>query len=245
MSCRDARRGLTELFRFGELNPGTAPHLDHLSACRACRDEVGLDRALVRDLRRALHERVDGHQPSATAWEAVLRRAQADEPRRWPAALRVGWAPLIGRLRAAGALGTMALAVVLAAGPQQATEIEPSAMVQARTGELERFERLAALPSVPSFGMGESRPLHVEPRTPPDPEAFMLSAYRPLVAPANGAEVGAEAETPLPAVEAPADPVRLLFGPAPLLRDALPDEVEPKPEAPEGGSQSGVTGEPS
>lgn len=114
MSCGKASRELLERFRFGEeLDARSAPHLEHLQTCGACREAVGLDRALVIQLRRALQARVDGYAPSAAAWAGVRQRALAEgrAPRRW-----FGW---FGRvttgLRAAGAVAAVALVVVLGA----------------------------------------------------------------------------------------------------------------------------------
>ena len=75
MSCHKVRRELLERFRFGELDGRSAPHLDHLRACVACRDDVGLDRTVVRSLQRALAERIADAAPSPTAFEAIRQRA--------------------------------------------------------------------------------------------------------------------------------------------------------------------------
>lgn len=75
MSCRRVRRELLERFRFGELDGRSAPHLDHLRSCVACRDDVGLDRTVVRSLQRALAARVADASPSPTAFEAIRQRA--------------------------------------------------------------------------------------------------------------------------------------------------------------------------
>jgi anti-sigma factor RsiW len=78
MSCRRVSRELIERFRFGEeLDARSAPHLAHLETCIACREEVGLNRALVRQLRRALHDRIEGYGPSEHAWQVVSARALA------------------------------------------------------------------------------------------------------------------------------------------------------------------------
>ena len=75
MSCRRIRRELIERFRFGELDGRSAPHLEHLRGCMECRDDVGLDRVVVRNLQRALEQRVAEVEPSSTSFEAIRRRA--------------------------------------------------------------------------------------------------------------------------------------------------------------------------
>ena len=113
MSCRRVCRELLWLSRFGELDSSSQPHLDHLVACRGCRDEVGFDREMVRQLRVALAERIEGMQPSSSSWETILRRAQAPEPSRFAAWWQrsIG---LVGRLRTATAMAGTGLALVLA-----------------------------------------------------------------------------------------------------------------------------------
>ena len=125
MSCSRLRRELVELFRFGGLDVRSAPHLDHLAACRACRDEVGFDRALVQQLRVALAERVATAAPSPDAWSGILARAQAPESW-WRAWLRAQSMVLAGRLRTATAVSAMALAVIVAAGTDVAIEVSDS-----------------------------------------------------------------------------------------------------------------------
>jgi hypothetical protein len=110
MSCRRIRRELLWLVRFGDFDAGSAPHLEHLAGCQGCRDEVGLDRALVRQLRTALAERIGDAAPSPRAWEGVLVRMRQPEPsavRQWPARLAA-------LLRAGSAMAGASLALVLA-----------------------------------------------------------------------------------------------------------------------------------
>jgi hypothetical protein len=112
MSCRRARRELQWLVQFGEFDQESAPHLDHLAGCRACREEIGIDRALVRQLRTALAARIEDTAPSPTAWDGVLARMRQPEPRRggfrpWAARLAAG-------LRAGTAMAGAGLALVLA-----------------------------------------------------------------------------------------------------------------------------------
>ena len=110
MSCRRIRRELLWLVRFGDFDAGSAPHLEHLAGCQGCRDEVGLDRALVRQLRTALAERIGDASPSPSAWEGVLARMAQPEPgigRPWSARLAAF-------LRAGSAMAGASLALVLA-----------------------------------------------------------------------------------------------------------------------------------
>jgi hypothetical protein len=86
-SCRRVIRDVLEFFRFGDLDAGSAPHLDHLAVCTDCRDEVGLDRELVLQLQRALRASVDGHAPSPGAWIEIRRRALQPEVPTWRARL--------------------------------------------------------------------------------------------------------------------------------------------------------------
>jgi anti-sigma factor RsiW len=111
MSCSRARRELLEQFALGEeLGLRSAPHLAHLESCADCRQEVGIDRALVKNLRRALAERVGGYAPSEASWGAVRRRTVDRPPRPWT--LRVAhWG---GMVSAAAAAGIMLFAVTTA-----------------------------------------------------------------------------------------------------------------------------------
>ena len=112
MSCRRICHELLEQARFGELGPGSAPHLEHLTDCRACRDELGFDRALVRQLRTALAARIEGAAPSPRAWEGVLARMSRPEPR--PSRLRAWSTTLVARLRFGSAMAGATLAFLVA-----------------------------------------------------------------------------------------------------------------------------------
>jgi len=80
MSCRKVCRELLERIRFDEeLDFHSAPHLAHLEHCVACREEIGLNRTIVRQLQRALEARVAGHEPSDRAWQIVSARALAED----------------------------------------------------------------------------------------------------------------------------------------------------------------------
>lgn len=132
MSCRRVTRELLERFRFGEeLDARSDAHLAHLQTCMSCREEVGLDHALVIQLRRALQARVAGHAPSERSWEAVRQRALVVEA-------GPTWAERLVRLaRLAPAGAAMALMVFAVATAQ---ESDRPAALQPRTwpGELER-----------------------------------------------------------------------------------------------------------
>ncbi|MBW3612914.1 MAG: hypothetical protein KY392_03530 [Chloroflexi bacterium] len=112
MSCRRICRELLWQARFGELGPGSAPHLEHLADCRSCRDELGFDRALVRQLRTALAARVEGVAPSPRAWEGVLARMETPEAR--PSRLRAWSTMLVARLRFGSAMAGATLAILVA-----------------------------------------------------------------------------------------------------------------------------------
>ena len=111
MSCRQARRELLEHFALGEeLGPRSWPHLAHIESCADCRREVGIDRQLVEQLRRALRERVEGSALSEASW-GVVRRRTVDRPER-PWSVRVAhWG---GVVSAAAAAGIMLFAVATA-----------------------------------------------------------------------------------------------------------------------------------
>jgi anti-sigma factor RsiW len=109
MSCRRVSRELLERFRFGEeLDRRSEPHLAHLQSCGTCREEVGLDRALVLQLRRALRARVGDGTPPGGSWEAVRARALEAPSGRPLGALLIRWVRLFP---AAVAVTVMAIAV--------------------------------------------------------------------------------------------------------------------------------------
>ena len=113
MSCSQVCRELLEHFAFSEeLGPRSGPHLAHLESCADCREEVGLDRELVRQLRRALHARVDWSAPSQASWELVRRRT-VDRPAQ-PWTIRVlRW----GGVASATAVGVLMFAVATTSQP--------------------------------------------------------------------------------------------------------------------------------
>ena len=109
MSCERISREVIEFFRFGDLDARSAPHLEHLAVCVACRESVGLDRALVIQLQRALAARLDGHAASPGAWIEIRRRALEPEP---PTLL--GRLLPVLRLAPVGATAIVVLALVVA-----------------------------------------------------------------------------------------------------------------------------------
>lgn len=137
MSCRKVCRELVELFRFGELDRRSAPHLEHLAVCRGCRDEVGFDRELVERLRVALAQRIEHEGPSGSAFATILARAQSDEPQGWRRWLRLNPGLLAERLRAASGVAVVSLAVLLSAG----TRLD---IVQ-ESNDSSRYERSSSL----------------------------------------------------------------------------------------------------
>jgi hypothetical protein len=111
VSCSRAQRELFEYFAFGEeLGSRSDPHLAHMESCAECRREVGIDRELVENLRRALRERVQGRAPSENSWELVRRRALDRPARPWSARV-VQWG---GVVSAAAAASIMLFAVATA-----------------------------------------------------------------------------------------------------------------------------------
>lgn len=128
MSCSQVRRELLEHFAFREeLGPRSWPHLAHLESCADCRQEVGIDRELVKHLRRALRERVEGSASSEASWELVRRRT-VDRPKPWTVRT-LRW----GGMASAAAAGIMMFAVATAPetrllpGPQSPVSVASSA----------------------------------------------------------------------------------------------------------------------
>jgi hypothetical protein len=178
MSCRRICRELLWLSRFGELGPSSQPHLDHLVGCRSCRDEVGFDREMVRQLRVALAERIEGMQPSSSAWETILARAQAPEP----TGLAAWWhrsIGFVGRLRTATAMAGTGLALVLALQmevmplPATAPSGGADASASALAGQFDNLQ----LPATERAGVGAVRQVRT---AQPHPESVMaLPLARP------------------------------------------------------------------
>lgn len=171
MRCRRICRELLWLARFGDFGPSSQPHLDHLSRCQHCRDEVGYDRETVRQLREALAARIEGMEPSPTAWEGVLHRALSPEPGRLAAWFQRR-ARLVGRMRTATALAGSGLALVLALN----MEVVPVS-VPAETDADSRATSLAQVPRMPTgrttlVALARSTDFDASPSE-PDPETLM------------------------------------------------------------------------
>jgi anti-sigma factor RsiW len=125
MSCSQLRRELQEQVRYREeLGSRSGRHLAHLESCASCRDEVGIDRELVAQLRTALRERVEGGAPSAVSWELIRRRTMERPPSQWAVRLLK-----LGRLLPAATAAVMIFAVASTqpAGPMNGT-IPPAAV---------------------------------------------------------------------------------------------------------------------
>ena len=146
MTCRRVSRELLERFRFGEeLDARSAPHLEHLQTCPTCREEVGLDRALVNQLRRALQARVEVYEPSAASWQLVRERALAADSAvlSWTSWFR----RLTAGLRAAGAVAAVALVVMIGTGGRGGDEGVAAFELSARgRGQLAFADSLPADP---------------------------------------------------------------------------------------------------
>jgi hypothetical protein len=143
VSCRRARREILEHFRFRqELGPSSSAHLEHLVGCADCREEVGIDRALVEQLRRALQERVEGHAPSAAAWDQVRQRT-IDRPSRPLGARVLQW----GRLFPAAIAGVLmfAIATVSQEGLSQGSQSPQPA------GQVQQLDTAAAVDDTPDW----------------------------------------------------------------------------------------------
>lgn len=122
MSCRRVSRELLERFRFGEeLDARSEPHLLHLQSCAPCRVDVGLDRALVVQLRRALLARVGDAVPPARAWDVVRSRALANDSRSAPRGSLWRWMRL---LPAATVMTMMIFAVTVSPDSERPESIQ-------------------------------------------------------------------------------------------------------------------------
>lgn len=149
MSCRRISRELLERFRFGELDGRHAGHLDHLEHCAACREAVGLDQALVRQLRRAMRERVESASPSSEAWPLIRQRVLVDVAAggRWPSVRQ-----LSSPLRAMAAAAALLLITVFSTG--QVNELQQERSFAPRT-----IPGFVESSSIPPQRLSRARPL--------------------------------------------------------------------------------------
>jgi len=170
VDCQRVARELIEFFRFGELDERSAPHLDHLEVCLACREQVGLDRELVHRLRRALAARVDGHAASPGAWLEIRRRALEPEPPTWRSRLL----PAL-RLAPVGAMAIVLLALIAPVAGFSPFQVRPE------LGSMptwQRFQEVAINDPVdPYEGHGWLR--YVTPPPPSAPPTGKLAATDP------------------------------------------------------------------
>jgi hypothetical protein len=225
MTCRRICRELLWSVRFGELDVSSQPHLEHLAGCGPCRDEVGFDREMVRQLRAALADRVDGLVPSPTAWEGILRRAQAPEPGRWA----TWWSRslgLVGRLRTATAMAGTGLALVLAlntqvisvAGPA-ATELaapsEASSLSGGRWAPAERSRRLAYDAAQAPGTPADPQPLVVLP-PPREALAVIQPAFQVGPGELGNLEIAISASSSRPSAEVDEPATETLVPPGPV-----------------------------
>jgi hypothetical protein len=222
MSCHRVCRELLWLARFGEFPPDSAPHLDHLSRCSACRDEIGFDRAMVQRLRETLAARVADASPSPTTWERIVARAQAPEP----ASVRLWeWSTaIVARLRVATGMAFASLALILALN----TQLVPAGTVgdgsdgttfsNLAAGPAPRTELgIGVRPSVESLRAGAREPVAAprEPFVPPGIGALTLAAPKAAEQPRE---------------EPSADTFVLVFDLIEQPAPAAPAASEPEPE---------------
>ena len=238
MSCRRICRELLWLTRFGEVDVDSAPHLDHLSHCRACRDEVGFDRAMVQRLREALLARVADASPSETAWANIVARAQAPEPPRvrlweWSTAL-------VARLRVATAMAFAAFALILTLN----TELVPVGG-QASSTDAAGGSALVG-DGTSASGQGRSLPQRssVAPVQNPRPAPGPPQRLEPTLPPAIVSQTSAAPEQAEEATEEPTNAFVLVFelieqpAPAALLEEEPVPEPGPTPLDREPGEPS-------
>lgn len=231
MSCRRICRELLWLTRFGEVGVDSAPHLEHLSGCRPCRDEVGFDRAMVQQLREALLARVADADPSPTAWANIVARAQAPESPR--VRLREWSTALVARLRVATGVAFTGLALILTLNTQIVPAGGPgSGETASSTDAIGDSALLAGL-------RASGRPTPATPARLPLDRGFastQVPAQRlePFVPPAIGTQVAAPQKEEPAVEEEPADSFVLVFElieqPAPAVPAEEPETVpEPGP----------------
>jgi hypothetical protein len=234
VSCRRVCRELLWLARFGELGPDSQPHLEHLTNCRGCRDEIGFDRVMVEQLRAALAERTANAAPSPSAWEAILARARAPEPR--PMGWR-GWSSaLVGRLRLT-ALAASGLALVLALN----TQVVPMTVPNDSDAGFSETIRLAR---PPQRAASEARP--ETGAQPIAPVASVTDAVGAFTTTTPLPPVSVEVEDGGSTAEQPAaSEVRVVFLPADTYPTDWPEETRDEPVEPDPVPLASEPGEPS
>lgn len=158
MSCRRVRRDLLDRFRFGEVDRCSSGHLDHLDGCSSCREEIGIDQALVRQLRRALQARVEGQTASPHAFAEIRRRALAESA---PALVTSGpmptstrWARLLSwraSLRMLAAGSALVLIAVVSSG--QLNDLNRGAQLASASVRWQGLVETASLPALEPWNM--------------------------------------------------------------------------------------------
>ena len=230
MTCRRICRELLSFVRFGELGPGSQPHLDHLADCQPCRDEVGYDREMVQRLRQALAARIEGMDPSPTVWEQILVRAQAPDLEGG-----TGWlsrlAGIAGRRRSTTAMAGTALALVLALN----TQVVPLSAPQRSdaTGTITASGPQAEKRAPTSLAAGAPSVAGVdEPASDPAPlrgvsMTGLVAAFEPpAAAPPDDALTGHDVAVDRPE---PVAPIWLDDQPAVTVDEGEPEPMEPPP----------------
>ncbi|HEX2766072.1 MAG TPA: hypothetical protein VHR55_05515 [Candidatus Limnocylindria bacterium] len=233
MSCARSRRAILDMTRFGEFGPDSELHIDHLSSCRECRDEVGCDRELIRQLRAALAARVEGVEPPSTVWNQVLVLAQQPERSRLPWPWRRS-GDALGAARTLSAMAGTGLALVLALNTQVVTLIGPSADVPSpapitdTVGVPSAWDRLPRLAGGGNNEAAEQQQMVLNAQ--PDPEGIVLNVDASnlvaiLTAPPDD-DPGSAPEEPAPATVTPPP---LAHEPALVDQDVEPDANEAQP----------------
>jgi hypothetical protein len=234
VSCKRVCRELLWLARFGELGVDSQPHLEHLTSCRSCRDEVGFDRAMVAQLRQALADRIADVAPSPEAWATILARASAPEPRSIGRVL--AWsAALGGRLRIT-AIAATGLALLLALN----TEIVPMTVPAADdAGGWEAFS--VSTRQVPRQASARSPNADTEPLAASDAGTVtgVTAMFQPPSRTGGAAEPGVTIEEPV------VNEIRIVFPAVDVFETAWFDESDVDTEDRPAEPPAPVNGEPS
>ncbi len=183
-SCRRSA-ALLEILRFGEMDERSQAHVIHLQYCAACQAAIADERALTRQIERALHARIDGIAPSPSAWHAVERRITTQPPaRRWRWAR---WLALpAGGLASAAAASALAIFIVVSGQPGERSAPE--------SGTPARGERAMALTGgAPFSGAARVPAEQLRVPAPPDMDGVVMEALyaRPAKDPGGEAVLAA------------------------------------------------------